>query len=208
MMQLSDALAELNHARFASFAEKPARNVTKQAGLAFNGDTYRGLRFETLTPETVARAQERLCILSGLYGVLRPLDAIQPYRLEMGRKLKTARGTSLYAWWGDRIADAIAARVSASGAEAVVNLASVEYFGAVRVDRLPVPVIAPVFQEEKAGTRKVISFCAKVARGAMARWMLSEDITDPSRLSAFAEEGYRYDPATSAPDRPVFVRAA
>ena len=208
MMELSDALAELNHARFQAFSDAPAPETTKQAALAFAGDTYRGLQFETLAPDAVERAQARLCILSGLYGVLRPLDLIQPYRLEMGRKLRTKRGKTLYDWWGSEIGRHIAERAAQTGAKAIVNLASVEYFSAVRTDAIDVPVITPVFQEEKNGTRKVISFYAKVARGAMARWMLERDVTDPADLRTFDGEGYRFDTENSTPTRPVFFRSA
>ena len=208
MMHLSNALATLNYERFQAFAERPARGSVKQAALAFAGDTYQGLQFEGLDPAIQARAQERLAILSGLYGVLRPFDAIQPYRLEIGRKLRTERGGSLYDFWGSRIADALQAQAAEQGAAAVVNCASVEYFSAVKTEALAVPVITPVFLEEKAGQRKVISFYAKRARGAMARWMMAANVTEPAALAGFAEDDYAFDAGESAPERPVFVRKA
>ncbi|MBB5514018.1 hypothetical protein FHS89_000016 [Rubricella aquisinus] len=207
MMELSDKLADLNWQRFQAYSDAPAQETLKQAAFAFNGDTYTGLQFPQMDRAAQDYAQDHLRILSGLYGVLRPYDAIQPYRLEMGRKVKTERGGTLYDYWGEQIADALDATAREQGAQAIVNLASIEYFGAAKEKALKTPVIHPVFQEEKSGQRKVISFFAKKARGSMARWMMEERVTDPGDLSAFDRDGYAYDPDSPA-GQPHFVRVA
>ncbi|MEO0388552.1 MAG: peroxide stress protein YaaA [Pseudomonadota bacterium] len=206
MMALSDDLADLNWRRFKAFEPVPGRERVKQAALAFAGDTYAGLRFSTLSPEDMAWANDHIAILSGLYGVLRPLDAIQPYRLEMGRRLKTGRAETLYDFWGARLAAELDARAAAAGAKAIVNCASTEYFRAARADLLKTPVITPVFLDEKAGEAKVISFFAKRARGALARYVVQTRATAPTDLQHFAWEGYRFDAADSTDAAPVFRR--
>ena len=207
LMAISDDLARLNRDRFAAFAADPAPEAVKPAALAFNGDTYQGLEAKTLSADDLHWAQDRLGILSGLYGLLRPLDAIQPYRLEMGSKLKTRRGVSLYEYWGDTIAKALNARAADVGTDLLVNCASQEYFGAVDLSALKLRVITPVFLEEKNGEAKIVSFYAKKARGAMARFVAENRLTDPDSLKEFETGGYAYDAARSAPMLPVFIRS-
>jgi cytoplasmic iron level regulating protein YaaA (DUF328/UPF0246 family) len=208
LMDISDDLARLNRDRFRDFAADPAPERTRPAVLAFAGDTYVGLDAATLSGDDIAHAQDRLRLLSGLYGLLRPLDAIQPYRLEMGSRLHTRRGDTLYAYWGDRIARALTADAAAIGTDTLLNCASVEYFTAADRPALKLRVINPTFLEEKAGRHSVVSFFAKRARGAMARFVLCNRLTDPADLPAFSAGGYRFDPGRSTPDRPVFVRPA
>jgi cytoplasmic iron level regulating protein YaaA (DUF328/UPF0246 family) len=208
LMDISDDLARLNRDRFRDFAADPMPERTKPAVLAFAGDTYVGLDAATLSGDDIAHAQDRLRLLSGLYGLLRPLDAIQPYRLEMGSRLHTRRGDTLYAYWGDRIARALNADAAAIGTDTLLNCASVEYFTAADRPVLKLRVITPVFLEEKGGRQSVVSFFAKRARGAMARFVLLNRLTDPAGLAGFSAGGYRFDPGQSAPGRPVFVRPA
>jgi cytoplasmic iron level regulating protein YaaA (DUF328/UPF0246 family) len=203
LMKISEPLAKLNAERFAEFGTMPQ----KPAALAFAGDTYQGLEADSLEPDEMDWAQEHFRILSGLYGLLRPRDAIEPYRLEMGSRLKTARGKTLYDYWGDRIAKALNAQADAIGTDTLINCASQEYFGAVERDTLNLRVITPVFMEEKAGTPKVVSFYAKKARGAMARFVIQHRLTDPEALKAFDAGGYRYNDEMSDGDSFVFLRA-
>lgn len=207
MMDLSDALARLNAERFRDFAEEPAPEAVRPAAFAFAGDTYAGLEARTLSQDALRWAEGRLRILSGLYGVLRPMDAIQPYRLEMGTRLDTPRGQTLYAYWGDRIARALNEAGAQAGCDWLVNCASQEYFGAVDRGALALRVITPVFLEDRPGGPKVVSFYAKKARGAMARFVMEERLDDPADLTAFDAGGYVHAPALSQPDRPAFLRA-
>ncbi|RYH10941.1 peroxide stress protein YaaA [Tropicimonas sp. IMCC6043] len=207
LMGLSDTLAALNKKRFAEFEDTPAPDRCRPAIRAFAGDTYAGLEANSLDPEELAYAQDHLRILSGLYGVLRPLDAIQPYRLEMGSRLKTRRGATLYDFWGDLPARSLKRAADAAGTDLLVNCASQEYFGAVRVETLGLRVIAPVFLEDKPGGPKIVSFFAKKARGAMARFVLQRRLRDPDGLRDFDAGGYSFQPDLSEPDRPVFLRA-
>jgi cytoplasmic iron level regulating protein YaaA (DUF328/UPF0246 family) len=202
LMKISDSLARLNADRFRDFGamdEKPA-------ALAFAGDTYQGLEAASLDADEMAWAQDHLRILSGLYGVLRPLDAIQPYRLEMGSRLKNARGKTLYDYWGDRISGALNAQADSVGTDVLVNCASQEYFGAVDRDALSLRVITPVFMENKAGTPKIVSFYAKRARGAMARFIIQRRLTDAEGIKEFDTGGYAYRADMSDGDSWVFVR--
>ncbi len=208
LMDLSDDLARLNRDRFRDYAADPAPGAVKPAVLAFAGDTYTGLEAATLDADALDYAQRHLRILSGLYGVLRPLDGIQPYRLEMGSRLKTRRGTNLYDFWRDLPAKALNAAAEEAGAEVLVNCASQEYFGAVDRKALKLRVIEPAFYEVKDGRPKMVSFFAKQARGAMARFIVERRVRDPQALVEFDSCGYRHDPATSTEDRPVFLRAA
>jgi len=208
LMDLSDDLARLNRDRFRAFQDDAAPDAVKPAVLAFAGDTYLGLDAGSLDRETLGYAQRHLRILSGLYGVLRPLDAIQPYRLEMGSRLKTRRGTTLYAFWRDLPAKALNAAAEETGSTVLLNCASQEYFGAVDLKALRLRVVTPQFYELKGGTPRIVSFFAKKARGAMARFVLERRIADPEGLRDFDLGGYRYDPAHSTPDRPVFLRDA
>lgn len=199
LMHISENLAKLNAGRFADFAQG---DTFGQAAQMFSGDTYLGLEAATLDDEEMDWAQDHLRILSGLYGLLRPRDLIQPYRLEMGSRLKTEHGKNLYEYWGDRLALAL----NETGADTLVNCASVEYFSAVDLDALKMRVITPVFMEEKAGTPKIVSFFAKKARGAMARFMIERRITDAQGLKDFDTGGYRFNADMSDGDRWVFLR--
>ncbi|MDU9006158.1 peroxide stress protein YaaA [Sedimentitalea todarodis] len=206
LMSLSPDLARLNRDRFRAFSDAPGPELTRPAALAFAGDTYQGLEATSLDADELAWAQDHLRILSGLYGVLRPLDAIQPYRLEMGSRLKTRRGKSLYDYWRDQLSKALNAQAEQVGTDILVNCASQEYFGAVAPKSLKLRVITPVFMEDKGGAPKIVSFFAKKARGAMARYVVQNRLTDPESLSAFDSGGYRYQSELSEPDRPVFLR--
>lgn len=204
LMHISENLARLNAERFRDFGTMDA----KPAVYAFAGDTYQGFEAATLDEDAMRWAQDHFGILSGLFGLLRPLDAIEPYRLEMGSRLRTTRGKSLYDFWGDRIARAINERAAAVGATTLVNCASQEYFGAVDLEALTLRVITPVFLEDKPGGPKVVSFYAKRARGAMARFIMENRLTDPKALHGFDMGGYAYHSDMSDPDKPVFLRRA
>ena len=206
LMQISPELARLARDRFRVFAETPNPGVTRPAAFAFAGDTYLGLEAASLEDEELAWAQDHLRILSGLYGLLRPLDAIQPYRLEMGSRMKTRRGGSLYAYWGDQLSGALNAQAKRTGSSVLVNCASQEYFTAVDLKALKIRVVTPVFMEDKGGTPTIVSFFAKRARGAMARFIVQNRLGDPSSLMDFDSGGYVFDPDLSEPDRPVFLR--
>ncbi|WP_164660646.1 peroxide stress protein YaaA [Tropicibacter sp. Alg240-R139] len=206
LMDISPDLARLNHDRFKVFADEPDVDVTRPAALAFAGDTYQGLEAASLDADELAWAQDHLRILSGLYGVLRPLDRIQAYRLEMGSKLKTRRGKSLYDYWRDQLSKALNAQGEAVGSDVLVNCASQEYFGAVAPKALKLRVVTPVFMEDKAGTPKIVSFFAKKARGAMARYIVQHRLTDTKSILEFDTGGYAYRADLSTPDKPVFVR--
>jgi len=207
LMDISPDLAKLNRDRFRSFSETPETDAVRPAALAFAGDTYQGLEASSLDADEMHWAQDHLRILSGLYGILRPLDAIQPYRLEMGSRLKTRRGTSLYDYWGDQIAKALNAQAEEVGTDLLVNCASQEYFGAVKPAALKLRVITPVFMEDKPQGPKIVSFFAKKARGAMARFIVQNRLSDPASLLDFDLGGYAYRPDLSDDDKPVFVRA-
>jgi uncharacterized protein len=206
LMDLSPDLARLNRDRFRDFADTPDHNVTRPAALAFAGDTYLGLEASSLDDEEMNWAQDHLRILSGLYGLLRPLDAIQPYRLEMGSRLKTRRGKTLYAYWRDQLSKALNAQAAVMGTKVLINCASQEYFGAVDPKAMKLRVVTPVFMEDKAGGPKIVSFFAKRARGAMARYIIQRRLVDPVALVEFDGGGYTYRPDLSEPDKPVFVR--
>lgn len=204
LMDISQPLADLNRTRFAQFQTA----TPKPAALFFAGDTYAGLEAKTLDPDTLLWAQDHLRILSGLYGLLRPLDEIAAYRLEMGSRLKTPHGKDLYSYWRPRIAPALNDTARSTHARALINCASIEYFGAVDTAALTVPVITPTFLERKDGEAKIVSFFAKKARGAMARYIAENRLTDPADIRGFTSGGYAYDPEYSTPDRPVFIRSA
>lgn len=206
LMHISQSLAELNHARFQRMVVDGPPAEARQAVMAFDGDVYQGLGAASLSVGDLAWAQEHLAILSGLYGLLRPLDEMQPYRLEMGSKLRTRRGADLYSFWGARIAKAIDARVAGHADPTIVNLASNEYFKAVPRKALRAPVITPVFKELHDGELKVLSFHAKKARGQMARWILQQRVESAEALTSFDLERYEYQPELSAADEPVFTR--
>lgn len=206
LMSLSENLASLNYERYQAFSKTSSLENAKPAVLAFRGDTYVGLDVDSLADKDVAYAQEHLRILSGLYGLLRPLDLIQPYRLEMGTRLENPRGTNLYSFWGDRLTEALNDAGRDSCSEILVNLASSEYFKAVRPKKLEGRLITPIFKEEKDGVAKVIGFSAKRARGMMARFIVKNRLTRAQDLKAFDEAGYRYEGDLSNEDAPVFVR--
>ena len=206
LMDLSDALSGLNVARYQAWKPRFTPRNAKQAVLAFDGDVYGGLQAPTLSEDDLAWAQDHLCILSGLYGVLRPLDLMQPYRLEMGTRLKTARGTNLYQFWGSQIAHYLNQRAAADKTPVVINLASEEYFKSVDRKVLKPRVVTCAFEELKAGQYKVISFMAKRARGLMARHAITHRLQTVEQLQGFDAEGYRFTPAASEPDRLVFRR--
>lgn len=208
LMHLSDNLAKLNATRFADFAPESTPENAKPAAFMFDGDTYAGLEAPTMDADALRWAQSHLRILSGLYGLLRPLDAIQPYRLEMGSKLANDKGKNLYAYWGDKLSGALNDVAGEAGTDVLVNCASNEYFGAVDLGALTLRVITPVFMEEKAGQAKIVSFYAKKARGAMARYICENRLTDPEALKEFDTGGYAYRADMSDGDRMVFVRKA
>jgi cytoplasmic iron level regulating protein YaaA (DUF328/UPF0246 family) len=208
LMHISEDLAKLNYDRFRSFEETPEADALRPAALAFAGDTYQGLEAASLDVEEMAWAQDHFRILSGLYGVLRPMDGMQPYRLEMGSRLKNERGKNLYEYWGSQIAEALNAQAEVTGSDILVNCASQEYFGAVDLKALKPKVITPVFMEMKNGTPKVVSFYAKRARGAMARYIIQHRLDDAAGLQEFDTGGYAYQPELSEPDKPVFLRGA
>ena len=206
LMSISENLARLNHERFVAFADQPAEEALRPAALAFAGDTYQGLEAASFSEDDMRWAQDHLRILSGLYGVLRPLDQIQAYRLEMGSRLKTDRGGSLYAYWGQELSKALNAQAEATGAQALVNCASQEYFGAVDVSALNLPIITPQFLELKDGKAKIVSFYAKKARGAMARYVIENQAETTEDLKEFSNGGYEYQFEKSDATRMVFVR--
>ena len=206
LMKLSDALASLNVARYEAWSPRATARNARQAVLAFNGDVYEGLQARTLTASQLDWLQQHLCILSGLYGVLRPLDWMQPYRLEMGTRLKTDQGANLYQFWGTQIADYLNQRLAGDKAPILVNLASQEYFKSVDRKVLQARVIDCVFEDYKGGQYKVISFLAKRARGLMARYAAQHKVATPKKLEGFDLEGYAFAPAASEPDRLVFRR--
>ena len=208
LMSISDALAALNVARYGAWSPRFTQENARQAVMAFNGDVYEGLQAATLSLPDLDWAQQHLAILSGLYGVLRPLDLMQPYRLEMGTRLATDAGTNLYQFWGARIAEHLNRQLADDTDPVVVNLASQEYFKAVDRKALSARVVECVFEDYKGGHYKIISFYAKRARGLMARWAVQQRASTPRQLEGFDLEGYAFHPAASSPERLVFRRAA
>ena len=206
LMNLSGKLAALNVERYRAWSPQFSGQNAKQAALAFDGDVYDGLRAPTLERKELEWAQQHLCILSGLYGVLRPLDWMQPYRLEMGTALKAGRAGNLYQFWAPHIAAYLNQRLAADPTPVVVNLASQEYFKAVDRRVLKARVVDCVFEELRPGGYKIISFSAKRARGLMARWAIQHRVATPRTLEGFNLDGYAFDGATSRPDRLVFRR--
>ena len=206
LMKISDRLAALNVARYHAWSAEPAAQDARQAAYAFNGDVYEGLQIRSLGKKEREWAQQHVCILSGLYGVLRPLDAIQPYRLEMGIRLKTRRGADLYHFWGTGIAEHLNERLAGSKDPIVVNLASQEYFKSVDRQALKARVIECVFEDWKGGRYKIISFYAKRARGLMARYAAQHRVASEAGLRSFDLEGYRLAEEACSEDRLVFRR--
>ena len=208
LMHISAPLADLNAARFKAFTTPFTEDNARPALYTFDGDVYGGLDGPSLDTDAVAFAQDHVRILSGLYGVLRPLDLMQPYRLEMGIKLAVGRKADLYAWWGDRVTDALAAELHAMAEPVLVNLASVEYFGVVRPARLRAPVLTIDFRDDRDGELRFNSFAAKRARGLMARFMCTERVDRPAGLRDFTAEGYRFAEALSSDSHWTFTRPA
>ncbi|EKN44451.1 MULTISPECIES: peroxide stress protein YaaA [Pseudomonas syringae group] len=206
LMHLSDKLAGLNAARFGSWTPAFTPENAKQALLAFKGDVYTGLQAETLSEDQLDYAQKHLRMLSGLYGLLRPLDLMQPYRLEMGTRLANARGKDLYAFWGTRISEWLNEALADQGDDLLLNLASTEYFSAVKRSALNARIIDIEFKDLKNGQYKIISFYAKKARGMMSRFVIEERIDSPEALRAFDVQGYRYNAELSSPSKLVFLR--
>lgn len=206
LMKLSDSLASLNVERYQAWEPSFDQSNSRQAILAFNGDVYEGLEASTLNQKQLAWTNQHVVILSGLYGVLRPLDLMRPYRLEMGTRLATERGKNLYEFWDEQIADYLNQRLAEQKNPLIINLASEEYFKAVKKDVLKYPVVQCVFKEERDGDYKIISFSAKRARGLMCRYAIENGIDDLEGLKQFNLEGYSYDEASSSDDSLVFLR--
>lgn len=206
LMHLSDKLSGLNAARFGNWTPAFTPANAKQALLAFKGDVYTGLQAENFTDADFTYAQDHLRMLSGLYGLLRPLDLMQPYRLEMGTKLGNARGKDLYAFWGTQISEWLNQALADQGDDVLLNLASNEYFSAVKRSALNARIINTEFRDLKNGQYKIISFYAKKARGMMSRFVIKEQIDNPDALKQFAEHGYRYSAPHSKTDTLVFLR--
>ena len=206
LMSISDRLGQLNAERFRTWHTPFTPDNARQAILAFKGDVYTGLDAESFSEQDFAFAQKHLRILSGLYGLLKPLDLMQPYRLEMGTKLANARGNNLYDFWGERISEWLNADLEAQGDQVLLNLASQEYFGAVKPKALRARVIDTVFKDCKNGQYKIISFYAKKARGLMARYVIKERLQDPEGLKDFNTDGYYFDASASSENKLVFLR--
>lgn len=207
LMKISDKLAGLNADRFAAWQTPFTPENAKQAIFAFNGDVYGGLDAASLSPDEHQFAQQHLRILSGLYGVLKPLDLIQAYRLEMGTKLDTNVGKNLYEFWGDRVTNTLNQALKEQNDNVLINLASTEYFKSVKPKALNAQIITPVFLDQKNGQYKVISFFAKKARGLMARYIVQHALSDPEQLSSFSVAGYQFDSSRSTSNELTFIRA-
>lgn len=206
LMSISDKLALQNAERYHNWQPPFTPENAKQAVYLFNGDVYEGLDALHLTESALDYLQQHMSILSGLYGVLKPLDLIQPYRLEMSIKLKNARGKDLYTFWGDIITNTIEQNIQLEEYKVLINLASQEYFKAINTKKISVPVIAPVFKDQKNGKYKIISFYAKRARGLFMRFAAENQLTDPEQLKEFDYDGYYYDKASSSESEWVFLR--
>jgi len=207
LMGLSEKLSILNFERYMNWKKptKPSDN-TRQAIFAFKGDVYQGLDVNSMSKAEINYAQKNLCILSGLYGLLKPLDLMYPYRLEMGTKMKNKHGDNLYKFWGSKINKTINDLSKENKSKAIVNLASVEYFSVLKKDQINLPVINPVFKDYKNGNYKIISFFAKKARGTMARFIIQNRIKKSEDLIGFDLDGYRYSKKESKENSPVFLR--
>ena len=206
LMGVSENIAQLNHQRFMNWGTPFTLDNAKQAVLAFKGDVYTGLEAETLSAEQLSFAQKHLRILSGLYGLLRPLDLMQAYRLEMGLKFGNSGGKDLYQFWGDRINLALNSQLKKSGSQVLLNLASQEYFRSEKASALEADIVTPVFKDLKGEKYKVISFYAKKARGQMARYILEKGLNEPDSLKRYRVAGYRYSKAESTAREMVFTR--
>ena len=198
LMKISDKLADLNHKRYVEWRNKPAESKTRPAALAFKGDVYQGLEAESFNDNDLKFAQRHLRILSGLYGLLRPLDVIQPYRLEMGTKLKTSKGQDLYDYWGTKLTTGLNEALKESKEGTLVNLASNEYFGAVQPKLLEGSLLNIGFKEKRNGQLKFVSFSAKKARGLMAKFIIKERLKNPDDLKNFDLENYKFNKKLSS----------
>ena len=207
LMGLSDKLGALNFERFQEWQTPFSRENAKQAILAFKGDVYQGLDAENMSADELAWAQDNLRILSGLYGLLRPMDLMQPYRLEMGTKFANNRGANLYQFWGEIITNQLNKFLSASPKSVLINLASNEYFKSVKPKKLEADIITPIFMDQKNDKYKIISFFAKRARGLMSAFIIKNKITDAEQLKTFNVDGYSYNPAMSEGNKWIFCRA-
>ena len=206
LMKISPGLSELNKERYQQWQQPFDPHNAKQAVFAFKGDVYVGLEAENMSKADLDWAQQHLRILSGLYGLLRPLDLMQPYRLEMGTALKTRRGKNLYEFWNDRISDGLNQQLKKINAGYLVNLASNEYFKSVKPNHLNAEIITPAFLDWKNDEYKMIGFFAKKARGSMSAWIIRNRIEDINALSRFDVDGYKFDKSLSTPLSPVFIR--
>ncbi len=206
LMKISDKLAGLNADRFDSWQLPFSPQNAKQAVLAFNGDVYSGLEATDFSEQDFDFAQRHMRILSGLYGVLKPLDLIQPYRLEMGTKLKTPKGNDLYQFWADQITLKMNQALAEQGDNVLVNLASNEYFKSVKRRKLDGTIVTPIFKDQKNGQYKIISFFAKKARGLMARYIIQNRLTEVEQLKGFNLDGYQFDAQNSTPTELLFTR--
>jgi len=206
LMSLSDKLSALNVARYETWSKKFTPQNSKAAIFAFNGDVYEGLDAGTLTKKQLEFCQDHLRILSGLYGILRPLDLMQAYRLEMGTHLKNKKGSDLYSFWGKSLTESLQIELAKQKKPFLLNLASEEYFKVIAAKEISYPIISPIFQDEKDGKFKIISFYAKKARGLMARYAIQNKIQDPSQLEGFNLDGYYFVKELSKPFAPVFQR--
>lgn len=206
LMGISANLGQINFERYQTWHQPFTTENAKQAVLAFNGDVYQGLEATSLTEGQLLNLQSKLRILSGLYGVLRPLDLIQPYRLEMGTKLKCQRSANLYAFWKSKITDKIKEAIAESGSNVLINLASNEYYKSIDAKKIGAKIVTPAFKDLKNGQYKMISFFAKKARGLMTRFVLENNIEKTEDLQAFDAEGYVFNPRLSKPGAPVFTR--
>jgi cytoplasmic iron level regulating protein YaaA (DUF328/UPF0246 family) len=206
LMGISEKLAELNHQRFSDWESPHPKQGSKAALFAFQGDVYRGLKSTEWTTKQIEYSQDHLRVLSGLYGLLRPLDRMLPYRLEMGTSLSNERGKDLYAFWGGKIAKELKKQIEATKSKCLLNLASQEYFKSIDQSVLGAPIVSPAFKEWKDGKYKIIAIFAKLARGTMASWVVKNKVKTVNKLAQFGEDGYRYDADSSTPTVPVFVR--
>ena len=206
LMGVSENIARLNHERFMNWGTPFTLENAKQSVLAFKGDVYTGLEAESLSNAQLSFAQKHLCILSGLYGLLRPLDLMQPYRLEMGLKFENRGGRNLYEFWGNEINEALQKQLKKSGSRVLVNLASNEYFKSVKARELDADIVTPVFKDLKGDKYKMISFFAKKARGQMARYIIENELNEPDGMKKFKVDGYKYNRAESTAREMVFTR--
>ncbi|NQV70166.1 MAG: peroxide stress protein YaaA [Pseudohongiella sp.] len=206
LMHISSKLAELNHQRYANWHTPFDLQNAKQAIFAFTGDVYIGLNAEQFTTADLNFAQQHLRILSGLYGLLRPLDLMQPYRLEMGSKFNNKKGKNLYEFWGNTITKKLNSLLATEKTPTLINLASNEYFNSIKPKELDAQIVTPVFKDFSSGKYRVVSFFAKRARGAMTAYIIKHRITAPTKLKEFAVDGYQYSESESTDSRPVFLR--